>query len=200
METNKDCVLYWIHRETAVALEKEGYIGVTVDLERRMREHKQRRTNPHLSNAFSKYDDIVVSVLAKGKEDDIYSLESKYRPSKNIGWNIAEGGFCPPKQSAQQYKERAKLRSGKNHPFYGKKHSAESLAKMSIAKKGLKTGAKSHRFKGTVVATETLTGKQLFLEGSAEIKSHGFHKGHVGSCINGKRNSHKGYTFKRIVK
>lgn len=90
--------LYWLHLETHTDPNTEGYIGVTNDFERRMIEHKRlaKTGKLHLYNAINKYNqDIIEEVLyTVNSREEVLALESDYRPTKNIGWNMAAGGEC----------------------------------------------------------------------------------------------------------
>ena len=95
--------VYWLHTESQTDYYNDGYIGVSIDHEKRFKDHiymleNDRHENIHLTRAFKKYDKkIVKSVLFEGGESECYSYESELRSDKNIGWNIAEGGSSPPK-------------------------------------------------------------------------------------------------------
>jgi hypothetical protein len=55
-------------------------------------------------------------------------------------------------------------------------------------------------FKGTIVATDTSTGKSIFMNGHAEIVSAGFDSSSVYKCVKGERGTHKSNTFTRLDK
>lgn len=74
----------------------EGYIGVSIKPSVRFNFHKKRNENPHLKNAFEKYDDIVIYALAYTTEKACYAMEERLRPERNMGWNINVGGSKPP--------------------------------------------------------------------------------------------------------
>lgn len=59
-------------------------------------------------------------------------------------------------------------------------------------------GESSHRFKG-VIAVYDKNGLQVdTLYGNADMASKGFDYRLVSACVNGKRKSHRGFTFTRI--
>lgn len=62
-----------------------------------------------------------------------------------------------------------------------------------------KWGTKNPGFKGPIIATNKLTGKQKLFTGNKELEAFGFENGHVYKCIAGKRKTHKGHTFKRVT-
>lgn len=80
----------------------------------------------------------------------------------------------------------------------GYKHTEEAKRKISQIKQTL-FGEKNPRFKGIVLATCLKTGKTIELHGKKDTINKNFCYKHVNHCINGKRKTHKGYTFKRIA-
>ena len=62
-----------------------------------------------------------------------------------------------------------------------------------------KWGNKNPNFKGEIVAKNIKTGEQKIFTGNKELESFGFENGHVYKCIAGKRKTHKGHTFERVV-
>ena len=88
--------LYWLHLPEHSDMFRDGYIGVSINPERRLWAHKSKKCNPHLTNAFAKYKNIISTILLKGNEAYCYKLEKKLRPIEDIGWNIASGGGRPP--------------------------------------------------------------------------------------------------------
>ncbi len=134
-------VVYWIHHNVMADYENQGYVGVTNNLERRMKYHfsnlrNNRHINPHLQHAFNQDHDMTVTVLYEGNESDCYHFEKNARPLCNIGWNLIEGGSAPPKgyrkYTTLSEEHKAKLRA--NHKgMTGKTHSSATKTKMSTA-------------------------------------------------------------------
>lgn len=131
----KSCV-YWIKNKTFNNIFEEGYVGVSLEFEKRIKTHKYRvNNNKHgnfnLIENFS--NDIEVEIVLVGDEEYCFEIEKKLRPFSNIGWNINSGGFKPPSQLGKK-----RLRDyGKTwSPMLGKKHSEESRKKISEAQKG----------------------------------------------------------------
>ena len=98
--------------------DKEGYIGVSrLIIEERFKKHvhdatiKNRRTYT-LHNAIRKYgkDAFVLETLLIGEEEYCYFIENKLRPTKGIGYNVAEGGFSPPAPDGRKLSEETKQR------------------------------------------------------------------------------------------
>mgnify|MGYP001593129593 FL=1 len=98
--------VYWIHRRGDIDIMSDGYIGVTDNLNRRVTQHNRYNVdNPRLRRALDKYDDIVVDQITIGSHSYCFDLEHQLRPDKLIGWNIAEGGDCPPSASGRQWSD-----------------------------------------------------------------------------------------------
>ncbi len=116
------CKVYWLHHKDHTNIH-EGYIGVSINVDRRLKEHFSNKENPHLHYAFQKYNNIECTILLEGSEDYCYEIEKKLRPNKKMGWNIAEGGAKPPIQIGNQWNK-------------GRRHSKEFKMKMSIIHKG----------------------------------------------------------------
>lgn len=94
---NNYCV-YWYHFEEHSNPYKEGYIGITNDINRRKKEHT---TNincgkfSHFYNAVRCYKDkkLCLDILYNNISlDKASNLENLYRPNNNIAWNAASGG------------------------------------------------------------------------------------------------------------
>ena len=90
--------LYWIHHKDHTDMFSQGYVGVSNKVENRWFRHSRYSDNQHLKAAIKKYgwDNLIKEVVLIGKETYCYDLEAKIRPTKQIGWNIAEGGAKPP--------------------------------------------------------------------------------------------------------
>ena len=92
------CSVYWIRCADHTDMTSQGYVGVSIDAERRWLQHKRPRQNPHLKFAVQKYgwDNLVKTQLLISTEEYCLEIERKLRPDNNIGWNITAGGGKPP--------------------------------------------------------------------------------------------------------
>jgi hypothetical protein len=77
--------LYWLHLPNETNIFTDGYVGVTPNFEKRMREHKHR-----FKSIWHKviYEKVIIAT-----NEYCYQIEKKLRPLRNIGWNMAIGGF-----------------------------------------------------------------------------------------------------------
>ena len=90
--------LYWIRHKDHTDMFSQGYIGVSKNTKTRFERHSKYSDNQHLKAAIKKYgwDNLIKQIVLIGEEKYCYDLETKIRPTKQIGWNIAEGGKKPP--------------------------------------------------------------------------------------------------------
>lgn len=77
--------VYWLHFPEHEDFLTQGYIGAASNIQARLRSHK------HKFKAI--WDKIVVKILVEADIDYCFDLEKKIRPTRNIGWNKAAGGF-----------------------------------------------------------------------------------------------------------
>lgn len=87
--------VYWYRLPEHSNPYSEGYIGITNDTSRRCKEHMRNSKASHFTHAIAKYgkDALVFTVLHEDLvKEEANELEYQYRPTINIGWNMAEGG------------------------------------------------------------------------------------------------------------
>ena len=90
-------VVYWLKLKDYTDPLKQGYIGVSVNKDKRLSEHfnklsSNKHENPVVQRYYNKYkSDIEVQILLEGSETDCYIKELSLRPVEHIGWNIAPG-------------------------------------------------------------------------------------------------------------
>lgn len=139
------------------------YIGQSIDIERRLRDHKyllngHRTKNKHLQMAWNKYgqenfkfyilQECSIQKLDELERDYIYKYKTL---DMNFGYNIADGGNLGrviPDATRKIMSQKAK----------GRKFSIETLLKISLASKGnthAKGSKRSQEFKDKVSKFQT---------------------------------------------
>ena len=90
--------VYWIHHPDHTDMFTQGYIGVSKNIKKRWRDHKNRAHNLHLSRAIKKYgwDVLIKKVVLVADEAYCLMIESQLREKDQIGWNMVKGGGMPP--------------------------------------------------------------------------------------------------------
>jgi len=174
--------VYWIHLPEHTDIMTEGYIGVSIHPSRRLMEHKCNKFNPHLKNAFNKYENITHTILLEGYEDYCYELEAKLRPHENVGWNITRGGTKPPNTRGSKHSEetKQKIREARKYQIVTEEHrkimslahkgqncSEETRKKMSESHKGLNIWSK-----GKPLSEETRKRMSLAHKGKSLSEEH----------------------------
>lgn len=123
-----ECTVYWIHRSEESDIYNQGYVGITNDLERRLKEHRR--------NGLFVSGDMIAEVFLQGNREYCIEQEILLRPESNIGMNKAPGGSIPPDVTGiKRSEETRKKMSQNNVGMKGKNHSIESRQKMSNSKK-----------------------------------------------------------------
>ncbi|QDX94739.1 hypothetical protein EEL30_22110 [Brevibacillus laterosporus] len=137
----KICGIYIIKN----ILNHHVYIGQSVNIHQRFREHKSRlRNNKHgngrLQNAWNKYGEekFIFKVLETVEIDNLDYKEIQwikyYKSShRDYGYNIEYGGNCMkqvPDETKRKISKNHADSSGKNNPFFGRKHTKESIEKI----------------------------------------------------------------------
>lgn len=94
--------IYWIRLPEHNNILTQGYIGVSKNVVKRIKDHlymleQNTHENIHLSRSYKKYGNFVHDIILEGDENYCYLIENFIRPEYNIGWNIAPGGSNPPK-------------------------------------------------------------------------------------------------------
>ena len=126
----KECIIYWIHSESETDITTQGYVGITKNLKRRIREHTNEKD-------FVK--DRIFDVFLCGERDFCKEIERQLRPKKNIGLNIAAGGGDPPNAKGLKRSEKTRrLMSLNNVGMKGMKHTEETRKKMRESHKNSK--------------------------------------------------------------
>jgi hypothetical protein len=129
-------------------------------------------------------------IYAMAKEE-----HAKVRSLAMMG-NKLSLGFKHSDETKQKWAEERKSRghwAKEKNPGFGK----GELQKGSLNHMFGVRGVNHPSFKGPIIATNIVTKNVLKLNGTAEIRALGFNPTHISSCLTGKRNSHKGFTFYR---
>jgi len=139
-----DCVVYWARLPEHTDITSQGYIGVAVDFDERMRRHYKvtSRLDSHFAKAIRLYGwkNIIKEVVFSGSQNECYAFEHKLRPSFQIGWNEAIGGAGGDRSVFIDYGKRGKPignknpKHGKLNPFFGRAHLERSIQTMKKAK------------------------------------------------------------------
>ena len=156
--------MYTIYKYTN-QIDGKVYIGQTKhSLEKRAQANgKNYRGCPYFYSAIQKYgwDNFsseileVVNTIEEANEREMYYISLFDSTNPINGYNILNGGDCGPINDITRKKisdiRKEQYKDPTRNPMYGKKHSAESLDKMSQAK----TGDKNPMF-GKHVSQETI--------------------------------------------
>lgn len=158
--------------------------------------------NKHWHNLVNKHG-LNVEILAHwDTEQEAYDHEvlliSCFR---DMGYELAnyknggEGGGCGNKHT-EDFKLFMRNR------FLGipkTEQHKEKLRKPKSAQHKLKhLGKNNSKFKGSILATNKITGESFVITGNLQMKELGFYDTCVYGCVNGRLKSHKGHTFKRL--
>jgi hypothetical protein len=119
-------VVYWIRHPDHTDIFSQGYVGVSMDAEKRFGQHYKHTQNRHLKFAIQKYgwDNLVKQQVLVADEAYCLDIEQKIRPTNAIGWNCAIGGGKPPPSYGHK-------RLVGNTLNVGRKHSVEARQKRS---------------------------------------------------------------------
>jgi hypothetical protein len=142
----QEYLIYWIHSDQETSIETQGYIGITKDLTRRLKEHRRKHNF---------LDDRTVDVFLYGDKLYCKQIEKSLRPKRNIGLNIAEGGGLPPnvKGIKRSNETKAKIKASMVG-FRGRTHTEETKLKMSLSRKGRPGRVQSEETKRKISRTQ----------------------------------------------
>lgn len=128
MITKKDNIYGYVYMIVNTVNDKP-YIGKTVNINKRMNRHRYNARDgeiSHLYNAIRKYgeDKFIYYILEEAySEKELYDLEiyyiELYDTYRGYGYNQSAGGDGHP--------------SGKEHPWFGRKHTEETKKKIGDA-------------------------------------------------------------------
>lgn len=94
--------LYWIYDETCNVAAVDGYVGVTEDVNKRLKAHLRKTKN--ITGKL-----VKIKILHEGSRRECFDKEKELRPVPNIGWNNAVGGshgwregFCHSEETKEK--------------------------------------------------------------------------------------------------
>tara|TARA_R110000868_G_scaffold176568_1_gene414391 strand:+ start:485 stop:961 length:477 start_codon:yes stop_codon:yes gene_type:complete len=140
------CLLYWIHSDLETNIQSQGYVGITKNLKRRLKEHARKKNF---------LDDRTVDIYLQGETEFCKKIEMELRPTRNIGLNKAAGGGLPPNPFGKKLTKEHKQKIKENMVgFKGRKHSEETKAKMrkAVRKSHPQTEETRNKIRRTVLA------------------------------------------------
>lgn len=123
-------------------INNKKYIGQSVDVKRRLRNHKwalkhNKHINDHLQKSFNKYgeDCFVFDVICECEEEKLDDMERFYIAhydcmNPNYGYNAESGGNANKHWSEELTQKMKAIRGGENSGMWGKKHTEETKAIM----------------------------------------------------------------------
>lgn len=138
----------------------------------------------------------LANIANGGEGGGGYTLteEHKTKLSKaRIGkppWNKGLKGQVAWNKGIPCKEETKKKLSVFNLGKIGVKHTEETKNRIRVSNTG-----NTNPLKYKVIGTNMTTNKKIILMGTKEIKNAGFNSSTVHACCNGKRKSHKGYTW-----
>lgn len=100
--------VYWIRYDAHDDPFNEGYVGITKQLDQRMKEHRHNKILGSRLKKGAKFE-VLYENLDK---EEACKIEEKYRPIERIGWNVNRGGNIPPSQLGKSYE--GQLRKGED--------------------------------------------------------------------------------------
>lgn len=109
--------VYWLHDATCSIPEISGYVGITCDLQGRIRKHKRSKKFPL---------NFSYVVLFEGSRIECLKKENEYRPLPDVGWNISAGGH-----GGHLHSKKTKVKIGEK--ILGLKRSDETKMKISLS-------------------------------------------------------------------
>ena len=147
--------VYWIHLEQHTDPLTEGYIGVSNQPKARFRAHTTDNTSSGSSVVKQMVElygltAIKHTILFQDSNFEVaQAKEFEYRPTPNIGWNLAKGGGVSPSNIGRKHSKETvdkitngvrQTRNNRNYvsPFKGvtNRHSDETRAKIGSYHKG----------------------------------------------------------------
>jgi predicted GIY-YIG superfamily endonuclease len=88
----KGLEMYSVYHISANNDLRMGYIGVSIDVERRWKEHNRDDFTVGREIRKQGWTFDILKIIYEGTKQECYDLERRLRPTKNIGLNEASGG------------------------------------------------------------------------------------------------------------
>ena len=173
-----------------------------------VRAWKKTRRNIHWKNIVTKYTNYNVEILANWEtEQEAFGHEILLISCfKDMGYklsNMTSGGEgTSGLKLTQEHKQKiSDAQRGEKNWGFGKSKPDNVRKKLSKSQKDKNLiGVNAINFKCSILATNIQTGENFILSGTKEMENVGFQNSNIFKCLNGKRKSHKGHTFKRLEK
>lgn len=119
--TSRKCYVYVIGKETNPT--GNTYVGVSYNPQNRFLEHS--KSNEYFVGRAIRKHQLTYSencrVIFEGSANDCFALEKELRPTRNIGWNVSEGGRI---LSEQRNEKISRCFKGRVPPWMHKVHEA----------------------------------------------------------------------------
>jgi hypothetical protein len=97
-------VVYWLHDERCICLQKHGYVGISGAFMTRLVVHQRNKRFPA---------NFEWSIIFTGTKNECLALERTLRPGFGIGWNRARGGTPAVEFTAEVREKMGASRRGK---------------------------------------------------------------------------------------
>lgn len=206
------CCVYWIKLDSHSDFMKEGYIGISTDLSKRMYDHrsKAKAAKSHLYRAIRKYgwSKIQIKVLLVADLDYCRDIEFKLRPEASIGWNEIPGGDKPPSLNpliAEKISVALKGRIGKPHTEATKLIISESNRKRILTEESKQKIAEAMRKTQLEHATKDYIvtypdGREVLVNNlTLWCLENGLQARYMFRVCRGDRKQYKGYNCRKLT-
>lgn len=131
--------VYWIYDETCIDITRDGYVGVTKDVNRRFRDHCRHKRVP---------ENAKIKVVMEGTRQECFYHEKQLRPESGIGWNRAIGG-AHGWQNGFSHSETAKSKMAAAWTDERRNQASKWKTEHNRSLKGQKRPKQSEALKGT---------------------------------------------------
>lgn len=106
-------VIYWIRYPEHKDPLTEGYVGITDNLEYRIKYHKKQAVKEIKSPKDEallgpRSHELLIETIFEGSSLECANEEKRLRPTKHIGWNVATGGGYNRRTEQQKLYRRMK--------------------------------------------------------------------------------------------